>query len=162
MIPFRRMLPLVVIVTSFTVAHSITLVASAFGYAPGGLWFPPLIESLIAISIVWMAIENIIGAASIQRRWVIAFVFGLAHGFGFSFALRESLQFAGSHLVTSLVSFNIGVEIGQLLALGAILIAMGFWRRSRSFARHAYTANVVVMAAGFMLTGYQLTGLIAA
>ena len=92
-IPFRRLLPLAVIVTSFTVAHSITLIASAFGYVPGGLWFPPLIETLIAISIVWMALENIVGANNLQRRWVITFVFGLVHGFGFSFALRESLQF---------------------------------------------------------------------
>jgi hypothetical protein len=120
-IPFRRLLPLAVIVTSFTVAHSITLIASAFGYVPGGLWFPPLIETLIAISIVWMALENIVGAYNLQRRWVITFVFGLVHGFGFSFALRESLQFAGEHLVTSLLSFNIGVELGQLLVLAILL-----------------------------------------
>lgn len=120
-IPFRRLLPLAVIVTSFTVAHSITLIASAFGYVPGGLWFPPLIETLIAISILWMALENIVGANNLQRRWVITFVFGLVHGFGFSFALRESLQFAGEHLVTSLLSFNLGVELGQLLVLAILL-----------------------------------------
>jgi len=120
-IPFRRLLPLAVIVTSFTVAHSITLIASAFGYVPGGLWFPPLIETLIAISIVWVALENIVGANNLQRRWVITFVFGLVHGFGFSFALRESLQFAGEHLVTSLLSFNLGVELGQLLVLAILL-----------------------------------------
>ena len=113
-IPFRRIRPLVAIVTSFTVAHSITLIASALGFAPNALWFPPLIEVLIALSIVYMALENIVGA-KLERRWLIAFGFGLVHGFGFSFALRESLQFAGSHLATSLLSFNVGVELGQLV-----------------------------------------------
>lgn len=115
-IPFRRIRPLVAIVTSFTVAHSITLFASALGFAPTALWFPPLIELLIALSIVYMAIENIVGP-KLERRWLIAFGFGLVHGFGFSFALRESLQFAGSHLVTSLLGFNIGVELGQVVVL---------------------------------------------
>lgn len=115
-VPFRRLRPLIIIVTSFTVAHSVTLIASAFGLAPGALWFPPLIETLIAASIVYMALENIVGPR-LGHRWLIAFGFGLVHGFGFSFALRETLQFAGSHLVTSLLSFNIGVEIGQLLVL---------------------------------------------
>lgn len=115
-IPFRRLRPLVVVVTSFTIAHSITLIAAAFGMAPRALWFPPLIETLIALSIVYMAIENIIGA-NIRRRWMVAFGFGLVHGFGFSFLLAESLQFAGRHLVTSLLAFNIGVEIGQIAVL---------------------------------------------
>jgi hypothetical protein len=150
-IPFRRMLPLVVIVTSFTVAHSITLIASAFGYAPGGLWFPPLIETLIAISIVWMAIENILGAASIQRRWVIAFVFGLVHGFGFSFALRESLQFAGSHLVTSLLSFNIGVEIGQLLVLLVLVPVLNLLFRRVMAER----IGVIILSALVAHTGWH-------
>jgi len=115
-IPFRRLLPLVAVVTAFTVAHSITLILSAYDLAPGALWFPPLVETLIAASIVYMALENIV-AASVRRRWAIAFAFGLVHGFGFSFALRETLQFAGSHLLTSLLSFNVGVELGQLLVL---------------------------------------------
>lgn len=115
-IPFRQWRPLIVIVTAFTVAHSITLLASAFGFAPDALWFPPLIETLIAITILYMALENIVGS-DIQRRWIITFAFGLVHGFGFSFALRDSLQFAGDHLVTSLLAFNIGVELGQLCVL---------------------------------------------
>lgn len=115
-VPIRRFWTLVPIVTSFTIAHSITLIASAFGLVPSSLWFPPLIETLIALSIVFMAFENIIGAR-IDRRWMVAFGFGLVHGFGFSFALRESLQFAGAHLLTSLLSFNVGVELGQLLVL---------------------------------------------
>ena len=115
-IPYRRLKPLVAIITSFTVAHSVTLIASAFGMAPDSLWFPPLIETLIAISIVYMAFENIVGA-KLQRRWIVTFGFGLIHGFGFSFLLRERLQFAGDHLVASLLAFNVGVEIGQLVVL---------------------------------------------
>ena len=117
-IPFRRLRPLVVIVTAFTVAHSITLAAAALGLAPEGLWFPPLVEMLIAVSIVYMALENIVGTNA-QRRWIVAFAFGLVHGFGFAFALRESLQFAGSHLATALLAFNVGVELGQLAVLAA-------------------------------------------
>jgi len=132
-VPFRRLRSLTVVVTSFTIAHSVTLIASAYNLAPTSLWFPPLVETLIAASIVYMAFENIVAAArsggaesaaaaevsdrALQRRWAVAFAFGLIHGFGFSFALRESLQFAGSHLLTSLLSFNIGVELGQLLVL---------------------------------------------
>jgi hypothetical protein len=115
-VPVRRFWTLVPIVTSFTIAHSITLIASAFGLAPSSLWFPPLIETLIALSIVFMAFENIIGA-KLERRWMMAFGFGLVHGFGFAFALSESLQFAGAHLLMSLLSFNVGVELGQLLVL---------------------------------------------
>src|SRR5216683_169834 len=116
-IPFRRLGALVPVVTAFTIAHSITLIASAYNLAPNFLWFPLLIETLIAISIVYMALENIVGGGSLRRRWMMAFGFGLVHGFGFSIALRESLQFAGSHLLTSLLSFNVGVELGQLLVL---------------------------------------------
>ncbi|MBP7776150.1 MAG: HupE/UreJ family protein [Acidobacteria bacterium] len=124
-IPFRRLRPLVAVVTAFTVAHSITLIASAFDMAPSALWFPPLIETLIAASIVYMALENITGA-HLNRRWAVTFGFGLVHGFGFSFALRESLQFAGSHLVTSLLAFNVGVELGQLIVLLVMLPVLAF------------------------------------
>jgi hypothetical protein len=122
-IPFRRLRPLVLVVTAFTAAHSITLFASAFGLAPDALWFPPLVETLIAVSIVYMALENIV-IPQPRRRWMIAFAFGLVHGFGFSFALRQTLQFAGSHLLTSLLSFNVGVELGQLLVLLLLVPAL--------------------------------------
>src|SRR6202790_2533286 len=122
-IPFRRFGALIPIVTSFTVAHSITLIASAYNLGPDALWFPPLIETLIAMSIVYMALENIVGTSNVHRRWIITFGFGLVHGFGFSFILRQTLQFAGSHLLTSLLSFNVGVELGQLLVL-VLLIPM--------------------------------------
>jgi hypothetical protein len=134
LIPFRRIRPMIAIITSFTVAHSITLFASAFGLVPDVLWFPPLIETLIAASIVYMAFENIVGSHW-QRRWVIAFGFGLVHGFGFSFALSETLQFAGRHLLTSLLAFNIGVEIGQLLT------ACHYRGRSSHELAHAQCVN---------------------
>jgi HupE/UreJ protein len=127
-IPFRRVKPLVAVITAFTVAHSITLFASAYNLAPDALWFPPLIETLIAASIVYMALENIAGA-DVRRRWLITFGFGLVHGFGFSFALRQTLQFAGSHLLTSLFSFNVGVELGQLLVLAIALPALAIFFR---------------------------------
>jgi hypothetical protein len=122
-IPFRRFRALVPIVTAFTAAHSVTLIASAYDLAPDALWFPPLIETLIAVSIVYMALENI-ATERPSRRWLITLGFGLVHGFGFSFALRESLQFAGSHLLTSLLSFNVGVELGQLLVLALLVPAL--------------------------------------
>jgi hypothetical protein len=128
-IPFRRFRALIPVVTAFTVAHSITLIASAYNLAPDSLWFPPLIETLIAISIVYMALENIVGGVGVHRRWMIAFGFGLVHGFGFSFALRQTLQFAGSHLLTSLLSFNAGVELGQLLVLLLLIPALELFFR---------------------------------
>jgi HupE / UreJ protein len=123
-IPFRRFRSLIPIVTSFTVAHSITLIASAYNLAPDELWFPPLIETLIAVSIVYMALENIVGGSTVNRRWMITFGFGLVHGFGFSFALRQTLQFAGNHMLSSLLAFNIGVEVGQLVVLLLLIPAV--------------------------------------
>jgi len=120
-IPFRRFRGLIPVVTAFTVAHSITLIASAYNLGPDALWFPPLIETLIAVSIVYMALEDIATTSTVRQRWMIAFGFGLVHGFGFSFALKQTLQFAGDHLLTSLLSFNIGVELGQLLVLAALV-----------------------------------------
>lgn len=89
---------LVSTVISFTVARSITLITSAYSLAPDALWFRPLVEVLIAVSTVYIALENIVETNNVRRRWMITFVLGLLHGFGFSFALRESLQLAGSHL----------------------------------------------------------------
>lgn len=115
-IPLRSIRALIPVITSFTIAHSITLISSAFGMAPNALWFPPLIETLIALSIVYMAFENIVGA-KLEHRWIVTFGFGLVHGFGFSFLFSETLQFAGGHLFSSLLAFNVGVELGQILVL---------------------------------------------
>jgi hypothetical protein len=150
-VPFRSIRALVPIVTSFTIAHSITLIASALGLAPNALWFPPLIETLIALSIVFMAFENIIGA-KLQRRWLIAFGFGLIHGFGFSFALSESLQFAGAHLLTSLLSFNIGVELGQLFVLIITVPVLDFLFRRRWLPE---VMGTVVLSAILAHTGWH-------
>jgi uncharacterized membrane-anchored protein YitT (DUF2179 family) len=141
-IPYRRVAPLVAVVTAFTVAHSITLIASAYNMAPGALWFPPLVELLIAVSIVYMALENIV-SPQVRRRWMMAFGFGLVHGFGFSFALRENLQFAGTHLLTSLLSFNLGVEAGQLLVLIAAVPVLNLLFRSVAAER---TLAIVISA----------------
>src|SRR4029077_6852994 len=142
-IPFRSLRKLIPVVTSFTVAHSITLIASAYNLAPDFLWFPPLIETLIAMSIVYMALENIVGGIGVQRRWMITFGFGLVHGFGFSFALRQTLQFAGSHLLTSLLSFNIGVELGQLLVLVLLIPLLHVFFR---FAVAERTGTIILSA----------------
>lgn len=126
-IPFRRLREVVPIVTSFTIAHSFTLIGSAYGLAPSGAWFPPFVEAAIAASIVYMALENI-GGANLRRRWLLTGLFGLIHGFGFSYGLKQNLQFAGKHLLVSLFSFNLGIEIGQLavLALTLPLLALLF------------------------------------
>ena len=146
-LPVRRLRALVGIVTSFTAAHSITLVASALGVAPGGLWFAPAVEVAVALSIVYMAFENIVGAR-LDRRWVLAFAFGLVHGFAFSFALRESMQFAGAHLATALLAFNVGVELGQLavVALAVPALALLF--------RHVVAERVGVIL-GSALVAHQ-------
>jgi mono/diheme cytochrome c family protein len=114
--PLRRLRPLVGIVTAFTLAHSVTLAAAALGYAPDALWFPPLVEALIAASIVYTALENVVGPR-LEARWQLAFGFGLVHGFGFASALGDGLQFAGGHLVTALAAFNVGLELAQVAAV---------------------------------------------
>jgi len=140
-IPFRRLRSLVVIATAFTLAHSITLALAATGHAPDALWFPPLVELLIAVSILWLAIENVFGANA-GRRWIVAFVFGLVHGFGFAFGLRESLQFAGEHLATALAAFNVGVEIGQLAVICVLVPVLEFL-----FRRVPERLGVIVLSA---------------
>ena len=123
-VPFRRQLrALVWIVTAFTAGHSVTLISSAYGLAPSALWFPPLVETLIALSIFYMCVENVV-CQNPRTRWPLAFGFGLVHGFGFSFALSSTLQFAGDHVLTSLLSFNVGIELGQLLVLVLLVPAL--------------------------------------
>ena len=134
-------LSLVGVITTFTVAHSVTLIAAAMGYAPSGLWFMPWVELAIAFSILFMALENI-WQSDIYRRWLIYTLFGLIHGFGFSFALYESMQFAGTHHVLSLLSFNLGVEAGQLLVL-LLGVPVAIWISSQTYAR---TLTIVISA----------------
>jgi hypothetical protein len=116
-VPLRRdPWRMLAVITAFTVGHSATLAAAALGMAPSGAWFPPLVEALIAASIVWTAVENAVGRYAIARP-TLAAGFGLVHGFAFAGALADGLQFAGSHLVLALAAFNIGIEIGQVAAL---------------------------------------------
>jgi hypothetical protein len=128
LIPVRRLRGLISVVTAFTVAHSITLFASAFHLAPRGAWFPPFVEMAIAGTIVYTALENVV-RASLRHRWLLVAGFGMVHGFGFSNALGQSLQFVGSHLLLSLFSFNVGIEIGQIGVLAVMWPALALFRR---------------------------------
>lgn len=146
-------------VSLFAIGHSVTMLYSVYAGVNVNAY---LIDAIIGLSVVYKALDNL-GAF---QRWfgvqpntkVATLVFGLFHGFGLAAKIQE-FEIARDGLLPNLLAFNVGVEIGQLLALGAILIAMGFWRRTAGFFQHAYTANVAMMCAGFMLIGYQLTGL---
>ncbi|WP_084154734.1 HupE/UreJ family protein [Polycyclovorans algicola] len=145
-------------VTLFAIGHSSTLL---YGVLSGTHVNPFLVDAIIGLSVVYKALDNL-GAF---RTWfgvqpnlkAAVLIFGFFHGFGLATKLQD-FQLSPDGLVANMLAFNVGVEIGQLLALGAILIAMGFWRRSPLFARQAFTANALLMGAGFLLTGYQLAG----
>lgn len=147
-----------VYVTLFAIGHSTTLL---LGVLAGVSVSAYLIDAVIGLSVVYKALDNL-GAF---RTWfgvqpntkAATLLFGLFHGFGLATKILE-YQMSPDGLVPNLIAFNVGVEMGQLLGLAAILIAMSYWRRTSSFARHAYTANVVLMGAGFLLMGYQLAG----
>jgi len=141
-IPFRGITALIPIITAFTLGHSVTLIGTAYNLAPIGPWFPPFIEAAIAASIFYMAIENIIGA-KLSQRWIITGLFGLVHGFGFADVLKEQLQFAGSYLLVSLLSFNVGIEIGQLAVLCVFVPALALLLRGRMSGR----MGIIVLSA---------------
>ena len=121
-IPYRRARDLVTPFVAFAAAHSITLGMAAFGMASVDPWFAPTVGALMGLSIVYVAIENGAGA-SLRHRWIVALAFGLAHGCGFAIALRETLQFAGSHPIAALAAYNIGLELGTLIILAISLPA---------------------------------------
>ena len=152
-----RLKDVAIYVTLFAVGHSTTLLLGVLG----GLHVSPyLVDAIIGFSVVYKAFENLNGfrALGFQPNMKAAvLVFGFFHGFGLSTKLQD-LAISEDGLVTNMVSFNVGVEIGQLVALSAILIGFNVWRQSSSFLRHAYTTNVVLMVAGFVLIGFQLTG----
>ncbi|MEO7521634.1 MAG: HupE/UreJ family protein [Gemmatimonas sp.] len=147
-----------VYVTLFAIGHSTTLI---LGVLTGVGVSAYLVDAIIGLSVAYKALDNL-GAF---QRWfgvqpstkAATLLFGFAHGFGLATKILD-FEMSANGLVANLVAFNVGVEIGQLLALSAILIAMTYWRRSSGFARHAYTANVVLLTAGFLLMGYQLAG----
>lgn len=145
-------------VTLFSVGHSITLL---FGALTGIGINAYLVDAVIGLSVVYKAFENLGGFRTLfgfqPDTRVAVLVFGLIHGFGLASKL-QALRLHPDGLVTNLLSFNIGVEIGQALALSFILLLMLLWRRSRSFTAHAAAANGLIMAAGMILIGYQLSG----
>lgn len=145
-------------VSLFAVGHTVTLLTGTLMEISVS---PFIIDAIIGFSIVYKALDNM-GA---YQRWfgfqpstkVATFVFGLFHGFGLATKLLD-FEISPDGLIANLIAFNVGVELGQILALAMILIVMGFWRRSEGFMGHAYSANVVLMSSGFLLVGYQLTG----
>jgi hypothetical protein len=145
-------------VTLFAIGHSTTMILGVYYNITMSSY---IIDAIIGLSVVYKALDNI-GA---YQRWfgfqpntkAATLIFGLFHGFGLATKLQE-YEIAQDGLLTNLIAFNIGVELGQLLALAAILIAMTYWRRSGNFWKHAYPANVVMMTAGFILVGMHLTG----
>lgn len=153
-----RMKDIAIYVSLFALGHSLTMIAGVmlnFGINAF------IIDAIIGLSIVYKALDNL-GA---YQRWfgyqpntkAVTFLFGLCHGFGLASKVIE-YNIAEDGLLPNLIAFNVGVELGQLLALAAILIAMGWWRRTESFHRYAYAANVAMMVAGFVFIGMHLTG----
>lgn len=145
-------------VTLFAVGHSVTLL---YGVLSGTHVNPYIVDAIIGLSVVYKALDNMGGFKRLfgfqPNTKAAVLIFGFFHGFGLATKLQE-FTLSQEGLVANILAFNVGVEIGQLLALSAILIAMNFWRRSEAFVRQAFASNTVLMAAGFMLIGYQLTG----
>jgi hypothetical protein len=153
-----RLKDVAVYVTLFAIGHSTTLLLGAILRIGAS---PYIVDAIIGLSVVYKALDNL-GAF---RSWfgvqpntkAAVLVFGFCHGFGLATKILD-FEMSREGLFPNLLAFNAGVEIGQLLALSAILVAMAHWRRTRSFERHAYTVNVALMSAGFLLTGHQLAG----
>jgi hypothetical protein len=145
-------------VSLFTVGHSVTLLAGVLGGIRANSY---LVDAIIGFSVVYKAFDNIGGFRTFfgiqpdTRAAVL--IFGLVHGFGLATKLQE-FTLPASGLAANIISFNVGVEIGQIVALSYVLIALTYWRRHESFMRHALAANGLLMACGLMLLGYQLSG----
>jgi hypothetical protein len=153
-----RLKDVVQYVSLFTLGHSITLLAGVLGGIHANAY---IIDAIIGFSVVYKAFENmggfdrLFGCRPNTRAAVM--VFGLFHGFGLATKLQE-FTISPNGLVTNIVSFNVGVEIGQMLALMAVLIGISYWRRHPGFLKHSYATNTALMTGGFILVGYQLTG----
>ena len=153
-----RLKDIALYVSLFALGHSTTMILGVYYDISVS---PYLIDAIIGFSVVYKALDNL-GA---YQRWfgfqpntkVATLIFGLFHGFGLATKIQD-YNMSPDGLLPNLLAFNVGVEAGQLLALAAILIVMGYWRRSDSFRQHAYSANVAMMTAGFVLIGMQLTG----
>src|SRR6059036_1286442 len=157
-----RLKDVVQYVSLFTVGHSLTLLGGVLGGIHANSY---IIDAIIGFSVVYKAFDNMdgfkrfLGFQPSTRLAVL--IFGLFHGFGLATKLQE-FTLAKTGLVTNIVSFNVGVEIGQVLALTAVLIALSYWRTRRGFLQHAFMTNTLLMVGGFMLVGYQLTGYLVA
>lgn len=153
-----RMKDVGIYVTLFAVGHSLTLL---YGVLTGTHVNAYLVDAIIGLSVVYKALDNlgafkrVLGFQPNTKAAVL--IFGFFHGFGLATKLQE-FTFSPEGLVPNILAFNVGVEIGQFIALGAILLLMGFWRRATFFHRQAFAANTVLMAAGFSLIGCQMTG----
>ena len=149
---------MVLYVSLFTLGHSITLLVGVLGGIQAN---PFIVDAIIGLSVVYKAFDNMDGFRrflGVQPNTKIAvLVFGLFHGFGLATTIQEySLSQEG--LVTNMLSFNVGIEIGQILALMGVLIALSFWRAHDGFMKHAFVTNALLMAGGFTLMGYQIVG----
>jgi hypothetical protein len=153
-----RLKDVVQYVSLFTVGHSATLLLGVLGGIHAN---PYIIDAIIGFSVVYKAFENMdgfrrfFGVQPNTRAAVL--IFGLFHGFGLATKLQD-LRLSPDGLVANMISFNVGVELGQLVALSIILALIVWWRKAPGFARQAVAANAVIMAAGFLLIGYQLAG----
>jgi hypothetical protein len=153
-----RLKDVVQYVSLFTIGHSLTLLAGVLGNIHANAY---IIDAIIGVSVAYKAFENMggfdrmLGFRPNTRAAVM--IFGLFHGFGLATKLQE-FTISQNGLVTNIVSFNVGVEIGQIIALTAVLIGISYWRRHPGFLRHSFAANSVLMTGGFVLTGYQLAG----
>src|SRR3954463_10784807 len=153
-----RLKDVVLYVSLFTLGHSVTLLAGVLGNIHANSY---LVDAIIGFSVVYKAFDNMDGFKRFlgfePNTKIAVLVFGLFHGFGLATKLQE-LDLSKNGLVANIVSFNVGVEIGQVLALTAVLIALSFWRTRSGFLRHAFATNTVLMAVGLVLTGYQIAG----
>ena len=153
-----RLKDILLYVSLFTLGHSVTLLGGALG---GIRVDPYLIDMIIGLSIVYKGFENIGGFRRLFGRQpdprAAVMIFGLFHGFGLATKLQQ-FELSRNGLVQNIVSFNVGVEIGQLLALTAVLIGLTYWRSRPGYLTHAHATNAALMTAGFVLAGYQLAG----
>lgn len=153
-----RMKDIVLYVSLFTLGHSLTLLAGVLGGIHANSY---IVDAIIGLSVVYKAFDNIGGFQKLfgfqPNTKLAVLIFGLFHGFGLATKLQD-LDLARNGLVTNIVSFNVGVEIGQVMALTAVLIALSLWRTQKGFMRYALATNTTLMAVGFMLMGYQIAG----
>ena len=153
-----RLKDVVLYVSLFTIGHSTTLLLGVLGGIHANSY---IVDAIIGFSVVYKAFDNINGFERLfgfqPNTKIAVLLFGLFHGFGLATKLQE-FALSSNGLVTNIVSFNVGVEIGQFLALAAVFIGLIYWRTRAGFLRHAFVTNTLLMTGGFILVGYQLTG----